>query len=71
MVGAHFEPDYPLNNATMFEKELTLRFTIGDPAHDRERLLGLAGTVEFVAGYDVRRRRALEVKQRRKQLGLD
>ena len=41
MVGAHFEPDYPLNNAQMFEKELTLRFTIGDPAHDRERLLGL------------------------------
>jgi len=25
----------------MFERELTLRFTIGDPAHDRERLLGL------------------------------
>ena len=41
VVGAHFEPDYPLNNAQMFEKELTLRFTIGDPAHDRERLLGL------------------------------
>jgi alcohol dehydrogenase len=41
VVGAHFEPDYPLDNALMFEKELTLRFTIGDPAHDRERLLGL------------------------------
>ena len=41
VVGAHFEPDYPLDNAQMFEKELTLRFTIGDPAHDRERLLGL------------------------------
>jgi 2-desacetyl-2-hydroxyethyl bacteriochlorophyllide A dehydrogenase len=41
VVGAHFEPDYPLDNAMMFEKELTLRFTIGDPAHDRERLLGL------------------------------
>ena len=41
VVGAHFEPDYPLDNGTMFEKELTLRFTIGDPAHDRERLLGL------------------------------
>jgi 2-desacetyl-2-hydroxyethyl bacteriochlorophyllide A dehydrogenase len=41
VVGAHFEPDYPLDNAAMFEKELTLRFTIGDPAHDRERLLGL------------------------------
>jgi alcohol dehydrogenase len=41
VVGAHFEPDYPLNNGLMFEKELTLRFTIGDPSHDRERLLGL------------------------------
>jgi 2-desacetyl-2-hydroxyethyl bacteriochlorophyllide A dehydrogenase len=41
VVGAHFEPDYPLDNGLMFEKELTLRFTIGDPAHDRERLLGL------------------------------
>ena len=40
-------------------------------AKRRERLLGLAGTVEFVAGYDVRRLRELEVKQRRKQLGLD
>lgn len=39
VVGAHFEPDYPLNNALMFERELTLRFTIGDPAADRERLL--------------------------------
>lgn len=41
VVGAHFEPDYPLNNALMFERELTLRFTIGDPSNDRERLLGL------------------------------
>jgi len=41
VVGAHFEPDYPLNNALMFERELTLRFTIGDPATDRERLLAL------------------------------
>lgn len=41
VVGAHFEPDYPLNNGLMFEREITLRFTIGDPAADRERLLGL------------------------------
>ena len=41
VVGAHFEPDYPLDNALMFERELTLRFTIGDPARDRERLLAL------------------------------
>lgn len=39
VIGAHFEPDYPLNNALMFEKEITLRFTIGDPTRDRERLL--------------------------------
>jgi threonine dehydrogenase-like Zn-dependent dehydrogenase len=32
----------------MFERELTLRFTIGDPVRDRERLLGLmaAGRLE-------------------------
>jgi alcohol dehydrogenase len=39
VVGAHFEPDYPLNNGLMFEREITLRFTIGDPASDRETLL--------------------------------
>ena len=44
VVGAHFEPDYPLDNARMFERELTLRFTIGDPARDRERLLSLMAT---------------------------
>ena len=43
VIGAHFEPDYPLNNALMFEKEITLRFTIGDPTHDRERLLAAIG----------------------------
>ena len=41
VVGAHFEPDYPLDNALMFERELTLRFTIGDPSNDRAHLLGL------------------------------
>jgi 2-desacetyl-2-hydroxyethyl bacteriochlorophyllide A dehydrogenase len=41
VVGAHFEPDYPLDNALMFERELTLRFTIGDPTNDGEMLLGL------------------------------
>jgi threonine dehydrogenase-like Zn-dependent dehydrogenase len=40
VVGAHFEPDYPLNNALMFEHELTLRFTIGDPSLDGVGLLG-------------------------------
>jgi alcohol dehydrogenase len=41
VVGAHFEPDYPLNNALMFERELTLRFSIGDAAAHREHLLEL------------------------------
>ncbi|MGH2859151.1 MAG: alcohol dehydrogenase catalytic domain-containing protein [Solirubrobacteraceae bacterium] len=41
VVGAHFEPDFPLNNAVMFEKEITLSFAIGDPGRDRERLLAM------------------------------
>jgi len=39
VVGAHFEPDYPLDNALMFERELTLRFSIGDPTADAGPLL--------------------------------
>jgi alcohol dehydrogenase len=39
VVGAHFEPDYPLDNALMFERELTLRFSIGDPTADGDLLL--------------------------------
>jgi alcohol dehydrogenase len=39
VVGAHFEPDYPLDNALMFERELTLRFSIGDPSADGALLL--------------------------------
>lgn len=48
VVGAHFEPDYPLDNALMFEREITLRFTVGDPGADREMLLGAiaAGRLE-------------------------
>jgi threonine dehydrogenase-like Zn-dependent dehydrogenase len=41
VVGAHFEPDYPLDNGLMFERELTLRFSIGDAAGHRELLLGM------------------------------
>ena len=41
VVGAHFEPDFPLNNALMFEKEITLTFSIGNPGRDRERLLAM------------------------------
>jgi threonine dehydrogenase-like Zn-dependent dehydrogenase len=40
VVGAHFEPDFPLDNALMFERELSLRFSIGDPAQDGGLLLG-------------------------------
>jgi len=39
VVGAHFEPDYKLDAGLMFERELTLRFSIGDPLADRERLM--------------------------------
>lgn len=41
VVGAHFEPDFPLNNGLMFEKEITVSFAIGNPGRDRERLLGM------------------------------
>jgi alcohol dehydrogenase len=39
VVGAHFEPDYPLDNGLMFERELTLLFSIGDSAADGPALL--------------------------------
>jgi 2-desacetyl-2-hydroxyethyl bacteriochlorophyllide A dehydrogenase len=41
VVGAHFEADFPLDNHLMFERELTLRFSIGDAAGHRELLLEL------------------------------
>ena len=41
VVGAHFEPDFPLDNHLMFERELTLRFSIGDAAGHRGTLLEL------------------------------
>ncbi|HZQ64122.1 MAG TPA: alcohol dehydrogenase catalytic domain-containing protein [Gaiellaceae bacterium] len=41
VVGAHFEPDFPLDNHLMFERELTLRFSIGDAAGHRDHLLEL------------------------------
>lgn len=41
VVGAHFEPDFPLDNACMFDKEITLAFAIGNPGRDRERLLAM------------------------------
>jgi 2-desacetyl-2-hydroxyethyl bacteriochlorophyllide A dehydrogenase len=39
VVGAHFEPDFPLDNGLMFERELTVRFSIGDPTADGPQLL--------------------------------
>jgi len=41
VVGAHFEPDFPLNLGLMFEKELTLRVTWGHPFNDRDRIFAL------------------------------
>jgi 2-desacetyl-2-hydroxyethyl bacteriochlorophyllide A dehydrogenase len=41
VVGAHFEPDYPLDNGLMFARELTLRFSIGDSLGHRERLISM------------------------------
>jgi len=41
VVGAHFEPDFPLNNGLMFEREMTLRVTWGHPYNDRERILAM------------------------------
>src|SRR5260370_40294230 len=39
VVGAHFEHHYKLDAGLLFEPELTLRFSIGDPISDRERLM--------------------------------
>ena len=48
VVGAHFEPDFPLDNALMFAKEMTLRVTWGHPFNDRERILAMlaAGSID-------------------------
>jgi alcohol dehydrogenase len=47
VVGAHFEPDYPLDAGRMFEGELTLRFAMGDPINDRELLLAMIAAGEL------------------------
>ncbi len=47
VVGAHFEPDYPLDDGRMFEAELTLRFAMGDPINDRELLLAMIAAGEL------------------------
>jgi threonine dehydrogenase-like Zn-dependent dehydrogenase len=63
IVGAHVEPDYPLNNGLMFERELTLRFTIGDPIADRERLLGLIAMGRMDPTQIITRRMPLDAAQ--------
>jgi alcohol dehydrogenase len=47
VVGAHFEPDYPLDAGRMFEGELTLRFAMGDPINYRELLLAMIAAGEI------------------------
>jgi threonine dehydrogenase-like Zn-dependent dehydrogenase len=47
VVGAHFEPDFPLNNGVMFEKELTLIFSVGNPTKDRERMFAAIQAGKF------------------------
>jgi alcohol dehydrogenase len=39
VVGAHFEPDFPLDNGLMFTKELTMRWSIGDSLGNRQQLI--------------------------------
>jgi threonine dehydrogenase-like Zn-dependent dehydrogenase len=41
VVGAHFEPDFPLDNGLMFTKELTMRWSIGDSLGNREQLISM------------------------------
>ena len=41
VIGAHFEPDFPLDAGAMFANETTLRVSIGAPTDDREEILDL------------------------------
>jgi 2-desacetyl-2-hydroxyethyl bacteriochlorophyllide A dehydrogenase len=56
VVGAHFEPDFPLDNHLMFERELTLRFSIGDPTADGGLLLSRLSSGELDPGVIVTHR---------------
>lgn len=47
VVGAHFEPDYPLDAGRMFEGELSLRFAMGDPINDRQMLMSMISAGHF------------------------
>ncbi len=68
VVGAHFEPDYPLNAGLMFEREISLRFTIGDPGSDRERLLEMIAAGEIAPSRVITHRLPLEEAQRAYEL---
>ncbi len=48
VIGAHFEPDFPLDMGRMFERELTLRVTWGHGLDDRDRILEMlaAGIID-------------------------
>jgi threonine dehydrogenase-like Zn-dependent dehydrogenase len=48
VIGAHFEPDFPLDMGRMFERELTLRVTWGHGLDDRDRILAMlvAGSID-------------------------
>jgi len=60
VVGAHFEPDYPLDAGRMFEGELSLRFAMGDPINDRELLLAMIAAGELRPAELISHRMALE-----------
>ncbi|GAB4247110.1 MAG: zinc-dependent alcohol dehydrogenase [Thermoleophilia bacterium] len=44
VIGAHFEPDCPMDLGTMFARETTLCFSIGSPTDDREEVIRLIET---------------------------
>jgi threonine dehydrogenase-like Zn-dependent dehydrogenase len=46
-IGAHFEPDCPMDVGLMFANEITVRISIGSPTDDREQVLGLIGGGTF------------------------
>jgi alcohol dehydrogenase len=68
VVGAHFEPDYPLDAARMFEGELTLRFAMGDPINDRELLLAMIAAGELHPAELISHRMSLDQVQRAYEL---
>jgi alcohol dehydrogenase len=47
VVGAHFEPDFPLDNGLMFTRELTMRWSIGDSLGNRQRLISMISEGRF------------------------